>query len=65
MKLWTPEECERPKPQAKRRPRVKIPRCGCGCGKAAYWPQSGEPVFHTRLCGYLMALKMVRKRKRV
>lgn len=42
--------------------RGKRPRCQCGCGKAAFWPRDGEPVFHTRLCGYLMALKMVRKR---
>ena len=42
--------------------RQKHQRCRCGCGRAAYWPQDGKPVFHTRLCGYLMALKMFRRK---
>lgn len=42
----------------------KRPRCMCGCGKAAYWPREGKPVFHTRLCGYLLALKMVKRKRR-
>lgn len=43
--------------------RIKHSRCKCGCGKAAYWPRSGKPVFHTRLCGYMMALKMLRRKR--
>jgi hypothetical protein len=36
-------------------------RCRCGCGRIARWPlESNEPVFYTRLCGYKMALKIVR-----
>jgi len=34
------------------------PRCRCGCGKAAYWPKSGVAYFHSRLCGYLAAVKI-------
>lgn len=34
-------------------------KCFCGCGRRAEWPREGKPYFHTRLCGYLMALKMV------
>lgn len=48
----------KPEPQ----PRSKYPRCVCGCGRRAIWPQGDKsPVFHTRLCGYLMALKIVRE----
>jgi hypothetical protein len=64
MKLWTAEEFERKREvrsAARRGP--KLPKCACGCGKGARWPQgSKEPVFYTRLCGYLMALKMVRRK---
>lgn len=45
------------------KPRAKLPRCHCGCGKAAVWPYGREPVFHTRLCGYLYALKLVQSEK--
>lgn len=49
-------------PVAKRGP--PRPKCRCGCGKAAHWPQDANPVFHSRLCGYLMALKMIRRKVR-
>src|SRR6266849_7414076 len=61
VKLFKPDT--EPEPAAP--PKIPIvrerhPRCACGCGKAAYWPQGrGQAVFHTRLCGYLMALKIV------
>ncbi len=61
MRLYDPEQ-ELPEPPIPCVPRKKHPRCRCGCGKAARWPQDGSPVFHTRLCGYLMALKMFRKK---
>lgn len=44
--------------------RKKHPRCVCGCGKAAFWPHDGSPVFHTRLCGYQMALAMFSDREK-
>jgi len=44
---------------ARRPSRSTKPRCFCGCGRRAEWPREGKPYFHTRLCGYLMALKMV------
>jgi hypothetical protein len=62
VKLFNPEtpaitaDCVKPA-------RKKHSRCRCGCGKAAYWPRDGRPVFHTRLCGYLMAVRMFRQRK--
>ncbi len=68
IKLFVPDreplvvEAERQHAEAKPT-RKKHPRCACGCGKAAFWPHDGKPVFHTRLCGYLMALKMVRQKK--
>jgi hypothetical protein len=74
LKIWTPDPDEaderppQPEPPATQKSplgyvRKKHPRCRCGCGRAAYWPQDGKPVFHTRLCGYLMAVKIVRRRK--
>lgn len=37
------------------------PKCLCGCGRAARWPYlKGEALFHTRLCGYLLAVVMAR-----
>ena len=65
FKLYVPPEDEPEAIAARLKPvRKKHPRCRCGCGKAAFWPQDGSPVFHTRLCGYLMALEMFRKEAR-
>ena len=36
-------------------------RCRCGCGRVAFWPRGDKPVFHSRKCGYEMALKMLGK----
>lgn len=75
MKLFVPEEQSTPPPPDDHtaavyhtpapveRPPVKRKshsRCRCGCGKAAYWPH-GSPLFHTRLCGYQMAVGIVRE----
>lgn len=38
-------------------------RCRCGCGKRAKWSDKGPPLFHTRLCGYLFACRLIRGRK--
>lgn len=48
--------------EGKRRTPGQIPRCRCGCGKEALWPRDGKPLFHTRLCGYLLAVKMFRRK---
>jgi hypothetical protein len=59
LKLWNPKDM-RGRPNGNKR-RKDIPRCRCGCGRIARWPlESNEPVFYTRLCGYKMALKIVR-----
>src|SRR5262249_54893454 len=57
-KAQNPVEDTLPKP-----PRKKHPRCACGCGKAARWPQGDDPIFHNRLCGYEMALEIVRGKR--
>lgn len=49
--------------RCKRRTKKQVIRCRCGCGKPARWPKDGRPVFYTRLCGYLLALKMFRRKK--
>jgi hypothetical protein len=46
-------------------PRKLRPKCACGCGRGARWPlYDPSPVFYARLCGYQMALEMIRKRKK-
>lgn len=52
-----------PQPKRPRRSKGEIPRCRCGCGKEAFWPRDA-PLFYTRLCGYLMAVKMFRRKAR-
>jgi hypothetical protein len=67
VKIWTPEVAEdnamqEAAKQVRSAARVKLSRCACGCGKAARWPSTTDAVFHTRLCGYLMALKIMREK---
>lgn len=68
MKLWTPED-EATAPPPRRTRGGKLPRCRCGCKRAAHWPKEWEPharLFHTRLCGYKMAVGLILgRRKRV
>ena len=68
MKLFEPDPEDvppPPPPRPQRRRGPKKPRCRCGCGRAAEWPQDDpDPVFYSRLCGYLMALKMFRRKAR-
>lgn len=64
MKLFDPKESIDYKPSNKRnRKRKNLPRCHCGCGRAAVWPRDGQPIFYTRLCGYTMAVKIIRGAK--
>ncbi len=64
MKLITEREMELRRERARgRRLLPKRPRCACGCNRAANWPLSGEPIFHTRLCGYRMAVGIILKRR--
>lgn len=51
------------KPTAPRRLKTSE-RCRCGCGKRAKWSDKGPPLFHTRLCGYLFACKIIRGKAR-
>jgi hypothetical protein len=37
------------------------PRCRCGCGRVARWPHD-EPLFYSRLDGYLCAVAAERGR---
>lgn len=44
-----------------KRSKSSKPKCRLvGCGKPAVWPRDGRPVFCTRLCGYIMAVCLVR-----
>lgn len=52
------EEAREARRKARAELRAKFPRCKCGCGKRALWPlHYNNPIFHTRLCGYIHALK--------
>lgn len=65
MKLFDPSEDVPEKTiheaaPAKPSIRKRKPKCYCGCGKPAIWPRDSSPIFNTRLCGYLLAVKMAR-----
>ena len=65
MKIFVPSDLDEPAEPAEsvKAPRKRHPRCVCGCGRAAHWPQDGQPLFHTRLCGYLMAVQAQRQKQ--
>ncbi len=63
LRIHHPKEVAARRGTTHRRKSSEITRCRCGCGKPAEWPRDGRPLFYSRLCGYLFAVKMFRRKR--
>jgi hypothetical protein len=61
LKLYRPDDD--PPPRARKAAAPRADRCMGGCGKKRLWPKDGSPLFCSRLCGYLFAVRLLRQRR--